>query len=81
VRQRFALDRAGAILDDVYAAELGRVRRRRHAARDAVETGRGVTSHKLARRRQRRSGSGAADDFNARSVLEQVATVSPPWAG
>jgi glycosyltransferase involved in cell wall biosynthesis len=81
VRQRFALDRAGAILEGVYATELRRARRRRHAARDAVETGRGVTSHKLARRRERRSGSGAADDFNARAVLERVAAVSPPWAG
>ncbi len=81
VRQRFALTRAAAILEDVYAAELGRARRRRHAARDAVDTGRGVTSHKLARRRERRSGSGTADDFNGRAVLERVAAVSPPWAG
>ena len=80
VRTRFSLDRAGAILEDVYARELARSRRRRDAARDAIGTGRGVTSHKLARRRERRSGSGTADDFNARSVLEQVAAVAPPWA-
>jgi glycosyltransferase involved in cell wall biosynthesis len=83
VRRRFALVRAGAILEEVYAGELARARRRRDAARDVIGTGRGVTSHKLARRRDRRSGagSGSADEFNARTVLERVAAVAPPWAG
>ncbi len=80
VRQRFALDRAAALVEDIYAAELSRVRRRRDAARDALGTGRGVTSHKLARRRERRNGAGSHDDFNGRAVLERVAAVNPPWA-
>jgi len=67
VVERFSLDRAAAVQEEVYAAVLagvpvsGRAAMAADAARSAV----GVTRHQLRRKWQRLRGRVATDDFNA----------------
>jgi len=67
VVERFSLDRAAAVQEDVYAAVLAGVPVRGRAAvtADAARSAAGVTRHQLRRKWQRLRGRVAADDFNA----------------
>jgi glycosyltransferase involved in cell wall biosynthesis len=74
VRERFSLTSAARRLERFYADALARPTPRRRLLADGVPAAAGVVRYKLARRRQRRRGQAATDDFNAHPVV----TAPPP---
>ncbi|GAA2755303.1 glycosyltransferase [Actinopolymorpha rutila] len=66
VTERFSLEGAALLQEAIYLDALERAAGQRpQAAREAVRTVSGVVAHKVRRRRQRRRGTVATDDFNA----------------
>ena len=73
VTERFSLAALGRSLEGVYAGALADPGSRLGALAGGIVAAAGVTRYKLARRRARRAGAGAVDDFNARPVI-----IAPP---
>ncbi|MET9018398.1 glycosyltransferase [Actinopolymorpha sp. NPDC004070] len=67
VAERFSLEGAALLQEAIYLDALERAGsgRRPRATREAVRTVAGVVAHKVRRRRERRRGTLATDDFNA----------------
>jgi len=72
VVDRFSLQAAAALQEEVYAAAIADAARYGRSTVDTTRTLAGVARHKLGRKWQRWRGSAAADDFNA--VAGRVAT-------
>ena len=76
VRERFSLAGAAARLEAFYEAALAAPPGPARVLADGIASGVGVVRYTLRRRRQRRRGAHATDDFNARPVI----TAPPPAA-
>jgi glycosyltransferase involved in cell wall biosynthesis len=69
VVERFSLTSLGRSLEGIYQAALGVRPSRPRTLVDGAVAAIGLTRYKLARRRARRAGGLALDDFNARPVI------------
>jgi len=80
VVERFSLDRAAAVQEEVYAAALAAAPGWATAAvaADAARSAAGVTRHQLRRKWQRLRGSVATDDFNAAALPHGTARSPDP---